>query len=446
MAVAGSETHREGAGVDRSLRQKELEVAREIFDAFLTASNAVEVYRLALARLTPLVNASFASIFLRDPADTTLLKLACAQNWPQSSARFLSQLRIREGRGPTGAAVAEKRAITVSDVFSDAGLREWWDPARELGFVSLITLPLIHDHDAVGALSFYFDAPRSFGEDELHLLRLIADQLAAVTRRAHLLEAVRQEVQQLRIEKETLEQRMQEAESAKRLKDEFVANMSHELRTPLTSIIGYADLLLDGQAGPLEPRQRTLVSRVDGAAAVLLHLINDLLELSQLKLGRAQLVFQPADAVLLLKRAIDIVGAVPPRVELVVEAAAPRVDIVTDGDKVVKIIENLLSNAYKFTTSGSVTARVRQVMRNGQPSVEWTITDTGIGIRNEDRENVFDEFRQVDGSSTRLYGGTGLGLALCRRLSELLGGEIDLQSEPGKGSTFRVTLPVVPAS
>jgi signal transduction histidine kinase len=422
----------------------ELEVAREIIDAFLTANNAVEVYRLALARLTPLVNASFASIFLRDPADPTLLKLACAQNWPQSSARFLGQLRIREGRGPTGAAVAEKRAISVHDVFADTTLREWWEPARELGFVSLITLPLLHEDHAVGALSFYFAAPRDFGDDELHLLRLIADQLAAVVRRTHLLESVRQEAQQLRIEKQALERRMQDAEDAKRLKDEFLANMSHELRTPLTSIIGYADLLLDGQAGPLEPRQRTLVSRVDASAAVLLHLINDLLELSQLKLGRAQLVTQPADAVLLLKRAADLAGSPQPNVEFRIEQDAERIDVVTDSDKVVKVLENLLSNAFKFTSSGSVRASVRQTMRNGRPHIEWTITDTGIGIRAEDRERIFDEFRQVDGSSTRLYGGTGLGLALCLRLAELLGGDINVQSESAKGSTFRLTLPVLP--
>jgi signal transduction histidine kinase len=430
--------------LERSLRQLELEVAREIIDAFLTANNAVEVYRLALARLTPLVNASFASIFLRDPQDPTLLKLVCAQNWPQSSARFLSQLRIREGRGPTGAAVAEKRAISVNDVFSDTTLREWWEPARELGFVSLITLPLIHDTDAVGALSFYFAAPREFGEDELHLLRLIADQLAAVVRRTHLLESVRQEVQQLRIEKQTLQARMQDAEDAKRLKDEFLSNMSHELRTPLTSIIGYADLLLDGQAGPLEPRQKTLVSRVDASAAVLLHLINDLLELSQLKLGRAHVVSQAADAVLLAKRAADVAGEPPARVDFRIDANETRIDLVTDPDKVVKVLENLLSNAYKFTSSGSVILRVRQLMRGGTPHVEWSVTDTGIGIKAEDREHIFDEFRQVDGSSTRLYGGTGLGLALCLRIAELLGGDVTAQSEPGKGSTFCLTLPVMP--
>ena len=430
--------------MERSLRQLELEVAREIFDAFLTANNAVEVYRLALARLTPLVNASFASIFLRDPAEPSLLKLACAQNWPQSSARFLGQMRIREGRGPTGAAVAEKRAIIVADVFADPSLREWWEPATELGFISLITLPLVHDEDAVGALSFYFDAPRDFAEDELHLLRLIADQLAAVTRRAALLEQVRQDVQQLRIEKQTMESRMREAEDAKRLKDEFLANMSHELRTPLTSIIGYTDLLLDGQAGSLEPRQRTLLTRIDSAAGILLRLINDLLELTHLKLGRAQMFTQAADAVLLAKRASTLAGQPQPRVVFRIEPTEEKIDIVTDGDKVVKVLENLISNAFKFTSAGEVTVRVRPLMRASRPFVEWTVSDTGIGISTEDRDHIFDEFRQVDGSSTRLYGGTGLGLALCMRIAELLGGELTVESEPGRGSTFRFAVPVLP--
>jgi signal transduction histidine kinase len=183
---------------------------------------------------------------------------------------------------------------------------------------------------------------------------------------------------------------------------------------------------------------------VDASAAVLLHLINDLLELSQLKLGRAQLVTQPADAVLLLKRAADLAGSPQPNVEFRIEQDAERIDVVTDSDKVVKVLENLLSNAFKFTSSGSVRASVRQTMRNGRPHIEWTITDTGIGIRAEDRERIFDEFRQVDGSSTRLYGGTGLGLALCLRLAELLGGDINVQSESAKGSTFRLTLPVLP--
>src|SRR5690554_5909842 len=145
------------AQTQESLQQRELEVVREIAHAFLTATRPLEVYRLALARVTPLVGASFGSVFLRDTADHDLLKLVCAQNWPQSSARFLGQLRIRVGRGPTGLAVLERRAIAAEDVFGDPALREWWEPARELGFTSLIALPLQVRGDTVGALSFYFE-------------------------------------------------------------------------------------------------------------------------------------------------------------------------------------------------------------------------------------------------------------------------------------------------
>lgn len=161
-----------------SLRERELDVAREVALAFLTAGSPLEVYRLVLARLTPLVRATFSSVFQRDPVDTSLLKLVCAHNWPQSSARYLGQLRVRVGRGPTGRAVAEAAPVEVGDVFTDDALRTWWEPARELGFTSLISLPLRSGTHVMGALTFYFDAARTFDDDERQLLMLIADQLA----------------------------------------------------------------------------------------------------------------------------------------------------------------------------------------------------------------------------------------------------------------------------
>jgi signal transduction histidine kinase len=426
------------------LRQRELDVAREIAHAFLTANTPVEVFRLALARLTPLVGAGFASVFLRDPGDPSLLKLACAQNWPQSSARFLGQLRIRVGRGPTGEAVERRAPVEVHDVFAEPALREWWDPARELGFVSLISLPLgTHEH-ADGALTFYFDQPRRFADDERHLLRLAAEQLGVATRRAARTEELRRENERLRSERAGLEQAIAEAADTRRLRDEFLSNISHELRTPLTSILGYTDLLLGGEAGTLEPRQRTLIDRVEASATVLLRLINDLLELSQLKLGRTPVTPEPADAVLLARRAADLAGSPPPRVEFVVEPDAERMPIVADAEKLTKVLENLISNAFKFTTSGSVRVRVGETRLGRRRAVAWTVQDTGIGIKPELLESIFDEFRQVDGSSTRLYGGTGLGLALSRELTDLLGGTLEVQSRPGQGTTFTFTAPVEP--
>ena len=120
----------------------ELQVVADIAHAFLSAAHPIEVYRMALARVTPIVGASFSSVFLRDPADPTLLKLECAHNWPQSVARYLGQIRVRQGRGPTGRAVASSSPVEIADIFADPGVREWWDPARELGFASLISLPL----------------------------------------------------------------------------------------------------------------------------------------------------------------------------------------------------------------------------------------------------------------------------------------------------------------
>jgi signal transduction histidine kinase len=423
-------------------RQRELQITREIARAFLQATHPLEVYRTALTRVMPLLDASFASVFLRDPRDRTLLKLECAQNWPQSAARYLSQMRIREGRGPTGRAVSERRAIAVTNVFDDPLLREWWEPARELGFTALVALPLEAGEGVTGALSFYFDAPHHFHEEELHLLQLVADELAASAERAQVVDALRRANAGLMQEVEELRTRIGDAEEAKRLKDEFVANMSHELRTPLNAILGYAYLLSEGQAGQLNPEQTNAVAKIDSSATVLLHLINDLLDLSHLKLGRADLVFAPDDALRIARRAAESAGPPPEGVQFSIDSAQDEVPITTDGEKAAKILENLLSNAYKFTREGRIVLQVRRTDGGVRGMVSWTVTDTGIGIPEEQQDAIFDEFRQVDGSSTRLYGGTGLGLALSRRLAEALGGGVEVESTPGSGSTFVLRLPV----
>lgn len=434
-----------GASTPESLRERELEVVAEIVRAFLHASHPLEVYRLALARVTPLVRATFSSVFLRDPDDPELLKLVCAHAWPQASARFLGQLRIRVGRGPTGRAVAEGKAVEVEDVFADPGVREWWEPARELGFASLITLPLRVQGEVAGALSFYFADRHRFGEEERQLLSVTADQLAATVAKAQLIENLQRANERLTEQNEALTRQVRESEEVKRLKDEFIANMSHELRTPLTSILGYAYLLAAGHAGPLTAAQAAAVSKVDRAANVLLGLIDDLLELSELKLGRAQLDVAPEDATALAERALAAAGEPASGVDIRLDRPEGRIPLMTDGAKVLKILENLLSNAIKFTARGEIVLTVRQGGDSGPDRsagwVEWEVRDTGIGIRAEDMSAIFDEFRQVDGSSTRLYGGTGLGLALSRRLAHLLGGEVSAESEPGRGSTFRLRLP-----
>jgi len=421
-------------------KQRELELVRDIAEAYFNAQTPIEVYRSALARVTPLVRASFSSVFLRDEQDSELLRLVCAVNWPQTSARYLGQMRIRTGRGPTGRAVAERRAIEVEDLFSDPAIRDWWEPARELGFASLISLPLYAADHAVGAVSFYYAEPQTFTDDDRRLLALIAAQLSRAVERANETERVREENARLTARIADLEVIAGEARELQRLKNEFLSNISHELRTPLTSILGYTYLLREQDAGNLLPDQVGALAKIDNSASVLLGLINDLLELTQYKLGRMQATYTPAEAGALARRAAESAANPAEHVEFRVDPPTDPIILRTDTEKVLQILENLISNACKFTRQGGV---VVSVARRGA-RVEWSVRDTGVGIPEEQQGAIFDEFRQVDGSSTRLYGGTGLGLALSLAIANLLGGEILVDSRVGEGSTFTLRLPADP--
>ena len=351
-------------------------------------------------------------------------------------------MRIRVGRGPTGRTVAEGVPFEVEDIFADPAVRDWWEPARELGFASLISLPIRARGEVVGALSFYFEGRRIFDDQERRLLLLVADQLSATAEKAQLIEDLSVANERLREQNRELSVRITEAEEARRLKTEFLANISHELRTPLTSILGYSYLLSSGQN--TDPKEA--LGKIERSATALLGLIDDLLALSQLKLGRTTVEPAAEDAVELARRAIEEVGPIPSGVSLDLHAPDGPIHTRVDGLKVQKILENLLSNALKFTVEGRVTVSVSRdrSARQDTPCICWGVRDSGIGIRQDEYEAIFDEFRQVDGSSTRLYGGTGLGLALSRGLAELLGGSVEVRSEVGKGSVFTLALPFVP--
>jgi signal transduction histidine kinase len=431
---------------------RELQAAREIAQAFLTARHPAEVYRLALERVSPLVGASFACVFLRD-GESELLRVVAAYNWPQAFASYLSSMRVRVGNGPTGRAVADNETVEVEDVFSDEGLRDWWDSARELGFASSVSVPLVFGSRPIGAVTFYFRAPEPFRDADRSLLRLVADQLAATAEKAHLIEDLQRANSLLREQNVDLEARYREAEEARRLKNEFLANVSHELRTPLTAILGYAYLLREGLSGVLAEEQTAAVAKIEQAGNALMGLINDLLDLTHLKLGRTTVEPELCDAVALARAALSAAPAPGAGVELCTETPPERVPIHTDPVMVVRILQNLLSNAVKFTALGSITLRVRTetaapppggdggALADQGPVVVWEVQDTGIGISPEDQQSIFDEFRQVDGSATRRFGGTGLGLALSQGLARRLGGAIRVRSTLGEGSSFTLSLP-----
>jgi signal transduction histidine kinase len=421
-----------------------MRVAREIAHAFLTATRPSEVYRLALERVAPIVGATFGCVFLRD-GDSDLLRVVAAHNWPQAFAGYLGSMRVRVGNGPTGRAVADRELVEVRDVFADPALEDWWDPARELDFVSSVSVPLSSRGSPVGAITFYFRETPDFDDADRDLLRLVADQLSATAEKAHLIEDLQRANERLREQNVDLEARYREAEEAKRLKNEFLANISHELRTPLTAILGYTYLLKEGVTGEngSAPGSGSPLDKIETAGASLLALINDLLDLTHLKLGRTTVEPELCDAVALMRAAASAVAA-PTSIEVTSEVPPNRVAIHTDPTLVLRILQNLVSNAFKFTPEGRVTLRVEleeaiDPERGG--TVRWVVHDTGIGIAAADQRAIFDEFRQVDGTATRRFSGAGLGLALSQGLAERLGGEITVESEPGRGSTFTLALP-----
>jgi GAF domain-containing protein len=211
------------------VEERELRAAHEIARLFLAAARPHEVYRLALTRLAPVVHADFAAVFLRDEDDPDALRPVVVHGWPQSSAIYLGQLRIRVGRGPTGMAVAADSAIEVENVFADARLAEWWQPARELGFTAMIALPLRAEYGAIGAVSFYFAGSRVFHAEERRLLQLIGEQLSATSARINVVDSLRLENHRLQRENKALLGQLDALRTAARESNELVVEAGHDL-------------------------------------------------------------------------------------------------------------------------------------------------------------------------------------------------------------------------
>jgi len=431
------ERHRKPVGASDPALQ-ELIAVREIVHAFLTADHPEEVFQFALDRVVPLVGASFASVYLVDGA-SELMRLTAASNWPERYRPWLGDMRVRVGFGPSGEAVSERRSIEVPDVFANPALEDWQEVAAELGFRALTALPLIIGKKVLGAVAFYFADAGSPTAAQRGLLRLVADQMAATAEKSALIEELRRTNAALSESNDELERQYVAVVEARRVKDEFLANISHELRTPLTAVMGYISILEEGISGPLTSEQQGDLKQVKGSSERLLELIDNLLELTALKRGPLQLTVEEFDPRVALDEAIAATRGRPGDVLLRIDEPTGVVPAIrSDRRRIVKIIASLLGNAYKFTPRGEVVASLR--LERGR--VQYVVRDTGIGIPEDAQGMVFDEFRQVDGSATRRYGGSGLGLALSRRMARLLGGDIVLESAPGKGSTFTVDLPL----
>ena len=297
--------------------------------------------------------------------------------------------------------------------------------ARSFGFNSLIAAPLMREDKVIGAIVTAHRDAVPFDSKQVALIKTFADQAVIAIQNASLFREIQEKSRQLEI--------------ANKHKSEFLANMSHELRTPLNAIIGFTRIVMRRSQSSLEPKQYENLEKIHTSGQNLLALINAILDLSKVEAGRVEV--RPAEIALapVLDQCMRTVEPLvkADAVALVREFDAELPQMYVDEEKLRQIVINLLSNAAKFTSRGSI--RVRARAANG--SVDIAVADTGIGIPADKIDLIFEEFEQADASSTRVYGGTGLGLTIARRLARLMGGDIKAESMPGSGSTFTLTLP-----
>jgi signal transduction histidine kinase/HAMP domain-containing protein len=388
-------------------------------------SDLQPVYRTILGNITRLCESNIAALFLYDGE---VLSTAASYGTTPEFAEHLRKSHPRPSHETTTRLAAlERRTVHVLDLLSDPSFSptplEFY---KGENVRTVISVPLLRENTLVGVITTWRREIRAFSDKQIALLKTFADQAVIA-------------IENVRLFREIQEKNLQ-LETANRHKSQFLANVSHELRTPLNSIIGFTRIVLRRSEGKLEPLQKENLQKVLISSDHLLNLINELLDLAKIEAGRMEAFAETFKLDEVVRMATTTVEPLLKngRVKLVTDIAADIPLLKTDRDKLKQSVINLLSNAVKFTEQGEI--KVAAWRDNG--ALKLTVSDTGIGMSQEALRYIFDEFRQADMSSTRKYGGTGLGLAIVKKFINLMGGEIIVESEVGKGSIFMITLPM----
>ena len=422
-----SELQARTAELTRSVQ--ELQALGEVSQALSSTLDLETVLNTIVARANQLAGTDACTVYEYDERAEELLFRA-THNLAEEVVDVARRAPIRRGEGVAGRMAVTIEPVQIADI-AEAGA--YSGPLRDVllrtGTRALLGIPLLREGHLIGGLTVNKKTPGEFSSEVIDLLKTFASQSALAIQNARLFREIGDKSRQL--------------EAADRHKSEFLANMSHELRTPLNAIIGYSEMLQEDAADLGAEQFTDDLKRINAAGKHLLELINAVLDLSKIEAGKMELYLETFDVGGLLR---DIAAVIQP----LAAKNANRLDVRcpdetgtmrADLTKVRQALFNLLSNACKFTEGGIISLAVAREASDGRDWLVFSVSDTGIGMAPEQLSRLFEAFSQADAATTRKYGGTGLGLALSRRLCRMMGGDVTVESEAGRGSTFTIRLP-----
>jgi signal transduction histidine kinase/DNA-binding response OmpR family regulator len=420
--------------LEHEVKQRTVELAQSVQElrALGDVSQAVNstidlqtVLSTIVAKAVQLSGTEAGTIYVFDEASQEF-KLRASYGMDDALIAAVEEQHIRMGETVVSRAVLQRRPVQIYDVQHDSS-SPVLDVILRAGFRAHLTVPLLGADRIVGALVVRRREPGEFAENTVNLLQTFAAQSVLAIQNARLFHEI--------------EEKGRELAEASHHKSQFLANMSHELRTPLNAIIGVSEMLredVEAAKQDTEPLDRVL-----GAGRHLLALINDILDLSKIEAGRMELQLETFALAPLIANVVKTIEPLAAKnANQVTVHCDPAIGTLhADQMRLRQALLNLMSNANKFTDHGTITIDTRQREEEGRDWITIAVADTGIGMTAEQMGKLFQEFSQADASTTRKYGGTGLGLAISKRFCQMMGGDITVESAPGRGSTFTIRLP-----
>jgi signal transduction histidine kinase/HAMP domain-containing protein len=457
VAIHNSQLYEQARTREAELQEtnRMLSALHEIAAAASEALDLDRVFEAAIEKIRDMFRFDATRIHIYDERRDALLLRASFNSDPD---RFPTIQSFARGQGIVGKVAESGKPLIFEDIQTDPHYQSVSRSkvSGQLGYRFFAVFPIKGKVKNLGTVGCVSTAARKLNPGEIQLLEAVADRIGVAIENRVLYEQLRQNVREL-------QQKTAELEAANKVKDEFLSVMSHELRTPLNVVVGYTEMIKDGMLGETNPKQKEALEKIMARTGDLLTMITSILNATSIETHRVQCdnrQFALIDFLGELRAACETRLDKPLTLSWNYPSDLPVVE--TDEGKLKCILQNLISNAIKFTDSGhvAISARIKQdagrearnsdhQQANGgnEKSMEFKVEDTGIGIPQDKLPVIFEKFRQVDSSETRLYGGVGLGLYIAKNFTELLGGKIWVETEVGKGSTFTVSVPcAVPPS